>query len=113
MATILPPRGDIIEPSELEAAVGSSGFQLLWTEFEVLGELSEGPQPGGQGMALFALDTEQRFLILPGKEDAERQTYARLGEWADEPGQLVRVHGRLSRGNASSATLRLQEYSVE
>lgn len=113
IATFLPQVGGPLDLTAVEAAVTEAGFGLLWLDLELLGELSRTQDGDGSAQpALTVGTTGQRFLLYPGESDEEREGYARLTQWLDQPEQAVTVRGRAHAHRTALPALTVREFAV-
>lgn len=87
----------------INAAVDDAGFELLWLELQLRGTLHSSSRENDDGrLTLMVTGTAQKFLVDSGVTDAERDAYAQLSPWIDQPERLILLRGR---ANAHPGTL--------
>ncbi len=106
------PFGDQpVDFSGIQGAVRESGFELLWLEAEVRGDLEGAVDPTGTTRPTVRLGrTGQVFWLIQGTTTAEAELYAHLEEMLGQPNPRVLVRGRVHPHTDAPPGLTVREF---
>lgn len=78
----------------VRAATKEAGFDLKWTELEVVGSVTRRKLEGTEILSLTLRGRPQEILIVPGEEEDARVKFTEVARWAGEPGKTLQLQGR-------------------
>ncbi len=115
VGTLLPPQGKPVDFGAIVSGVKEGGFQLLWIEARVGGELRSvtGTQDAGKNLVVDVDSPRQRFVLVEGHTDAERRGYGRLRESAGREPVRVEVRGRVHTHTSGAPGLTVLDFHLK
>lgn len=96
----------------IKTATKEAGFDLKWTELEVVGPVSRKTVEGREALSLVLRSRSQAILILPGEEEDTRTKFAEVARWAGEPGKVLRIRGRAHTHQSGQIAMTIKTFSI-
>ncbi|MBI4613733.1 MAG: hypothetical protein HY720_09000 [Planctomycetes bacterium] len=104
--------GRNVDLAAVKTMTKEAGFDLKWTEIEVVGPVSRKEVQGTEALSLSLQSRSQEILILPGDEEDTRTRFTEIARWAGEPGKVLRIRGRAHTHTGGQVAVTIKFFEV-